>query len=51
MTGSADLAWRDCFSMFESELDDDFYSLHDGMCLSISSIESDFLREFFLLRI
>ncbi|MFQ6633174.1 hypothetical protein Gotur_010834 [Gossypium turneri] len=27
--GSADLAWRDCFSVFESELDEDFYSLHD----------------------
>ena len=31
VTGIADLAWRDCFSMFESELDDDFYGLHDDM--------------------
>ncbi|XP_022740909.1 protein ENHANCED DISEASE RESISTANCE 2-like isoform X2 [Durio zibethinus] len=29
VTGSSDLAWRDCCSVFESELDDDFYSLHD----------------------
>ena len=31
VTRIADLAWRDCFSMFESELDDDFYGLHDDM--------------------
>ncbi|XWS30302.1 hypothetical protein CRYUN_Cryun24cG0105600 [Craigia yunnanensis] len=29
--GSADLALRDCFSVFESELDEDFYSLHDDL--------------------
>ncbi|XVE83866.1 hypothetical protein DITRI_Ditri16bG0122400 [Diplodiscus trichospermus] len=29
--GSADLAWCDCFSVFESELDDEFYSLHDDV--------------------
>ncbi|XP_021297766.1 uncharacterized protein LOC110426783 isoform X2 [Herrania umbratica] len=29
--GSADLAWWDCFSVFESEVDDDFYSLNDDV--------------------
>ncbi|XP_017975862.1 PREDICTED: uncharacterized protein LOC18601370 isoform X2 [Theobroma cacao] len=29
--GSADLAWWDCFSVFESEADDDFYSLNDDV--------------------
>ncbi|EOY03285.1 Uncharacterized protein TCM_018116 isoform 5 [Theobroma cacao] len=31
VTGSADLAWWDCFSVFESEADDDFYSLNDDV--------------------
>ncbi|XVE68035.1 hypothetical protein DITRI_Ditri09bG0035900 [Diplodiscus trichospermus] len=29
--GSGDLPWRDCFSVFESELDEDFYSVHDDV--------------------
>ncbi|XVF14190.1 hypothetical protein REPUB_Repub09cG0035900 [Reevesia pubescens] len=32
--GNADSAWRDCFSVFESELDDDFYSLHDDVSVT-----------------
>lgn len=51
MTGSADLAWWDCFSVFESEADDDFYSLNDGMYLSIWLVESNFVRELSLIRI
>ncbi|KAE8699673.1 Detected protein of unknown function [Hibiscus syriacus] len=27
--GNADMAWRDCLSVFESELDEEFYSVHD----------------------
>ncbi|XVF58178.1 hypothetical protein PTKIN_Ptkin07bG0042500 [Pterospermum kingtungense] len=37
VTGSADLAWLDCFSVFESELDDDFYSLHDDVVSATGS--------------
>ncbi|MBA0769165.1 hypothetical protein Gotri_017928 [Gossypium trilobum] len=39
VTGSADLAWRDCFSVFESELDEDFYSLHDEV-VSVTGSEN-----------
>ncbi|OMO52773.1 hypothetical protein COLO4_36987 [Corchorus olitorius] len=34
-----ELAWRDCFSVFESELDDDFHSLHDDM-VSVTGSEN-----------
>ncbi|XP_022740908.1 protein ENHANCED DISEASE RESISTANCE 2-like isoform X1 [Durio zibethinus] len=39
VTGSSDLAWRDCCSVFESELDDDFYSLHDDV-VSVTGSEN-----------
>ncbi|XVF60436.1 hypothetical protein PTKIN_Ptkin08bG0045800 [Pterospermum kingtungense] len=39
VSGSADSAWRDCFSVFESELDEDFYSLHDDI-VSVTGSEN-----------
>ncbi|GMI67045.1 hypothetical protein like AT1G59650 [Hibiscus trionum] len=39
VTGNADLAWRDCFSMFESELDEEFYSVYDDM-ISVTGSEN-----------
>ncbi|XP_039005442.1 uncharacterized protein LOC120132824 [Hibiscus syriacus] len=38
--GNADMAWRDCLSVFESELDEEFYSVHDGMCSVLISLIS-----------
>ncbi|XP_039011706.1 uncharacterized protein LOC120140790 [Hibiscus syriacus] len=37
--GNADLVWRDCFSVFESELDEEFYSVNDEI-ISVTGSEN-----------